>query len=435
MDEGFFHLIVKGGPERGRRLTVPQEGARVGRSSSNDIILNDAALSRFHCRFFFKPDGNLWISDLGSTNETLVNNKPAQETRLTSGDRIEIGGTLIEVVCDNLAGRLPPSAPLSRMFPGSKGDSVDLGLRREKEERQPGALRFLWPVIAVIVAVVAIAILFKVVSSDVEPPAEAVAGEVGDQRFEFEYEKVEASAANIFRYYAQLRDGTLAVQIDNMENSRHVLRDKAVDEDLVAGLRRDLERSGFMDLRDDYAGLSPDAWHEYRLQVTVGRTAHGVKVLNRVEPDSFKAARERIEEFVQNELGLAALALPPDQLLQLARNSHLLSQRLYAQREVGYDNLAKAIDAYTETLWYLETIDPKPDYYAEALSGLEVAKEALETAYQDRLFQAERAIKLRNWNLAADNLRVICEMIPDRSDDRHQKAKKKLLDVERRMNH
>ena len=64
-----FHLIVEEGPERGREISIPEAGARVGRARENDIVLDDASLSRFQCRFYFKED-RLYVMDLGSTNCT-----------------------------------------------------------------------------------------------------------------------------------------------------------------------------------------------------------------------------------------------------------------------------------------------------------------------------------------------------------------------------
>jgi len=76
-------------------------------------------------------------------------------------------------------------------------------------------------------------------------------------------------------------------------------------------------------------------------------------VLNTLEPEACKAVREAIEEFGQNELGLAALALAPDKLIELARAAALLGRSLYDQREIKNDNLAKAIRSLREVEWYL----------------------------------------------------------------------------------
>ena len=61
---------------------------------------------------------------------------------------------------------------------------------------------------------------------------------------------------------------------------------------------------------------------------------------------------------------------------------------------------------------YLETIDPKPDFYGEALSRKADAERELQKRYDDVWFMAERAVKLRDWKEAARNLRIISDIIP-----------------------
>ena len=119
--------------------------------------------------------------------------------------------------------------------------------------------------------------------------------------------------------------------------------------------------------------------------------------------------------------------------MDLARAASLLGRSLYDQREVKHDNLAKAIRALQEAEWYLETIEPKPDFYAEAVALRGEAEREQQTLYEDILFLAERAIRLKDWNEAALQLRTICEKIPDRADSRHLNARKKLIDVERHL--
>ena len=46
---------------------------------------------------------------------------------------------------------------------------------------------------------------------------------------------------------------------------------------------------------------------------------------------------------------------------------------------------------------------------------------------------ANRAIKLGEWEEAAQELRIIREKIPNRTHPRHQEAVKRLIDVERRL--
>ena len=111
----------------------------------------------------------------------------------------------------------------------------------------------------------------------------------------------------------------------------------------------------------------------------------------------------------------------------------LQGQKLYDGKDIKYANLSLAIKAFKEADFYLETIDPKPDFYAQIVSGREDCKRQLQDIYDDRAFRAERAIKLRDWKEASNQLRIILELIPEREDTRNQQAQVKLLDVERHL--
>jgi pSer/pThr/pTyr-binding forkhead associated (FHA) protein len=48
---------------------------KVGRAKDNDIVLTDSSVSRYHCEFFFDEDGNVFVTDINSSNGTFVNGK------------------------------------------------------------------------------------------------------------------------------------------------------------------------------------------------------------------------------------------------------------------------------------------------------------------------------------------------------------------------
>lgn len=81
------------GTERQWHLTA--EDITIGRSSSNQVIIDDPNASRTHARLSKRLD-EWWITDLDSTNGTLVNEAVIKERRLISGDRIKIGATELE---------------------------------------------------------------------------------------------------------------------------------------------------------------------------------------------------------------------------------------------------------------------------------------------------------------------------------------------------
>jgi pSer/pThr/pTyr-binding forkhead associated (FHA) protein len=86
------------------RLTIrlPQSGQQVyriekpvvniGRQLSNDIIVEDKRVSRYHAQVKYQPDGNFAIFDLGSTNGITINGIPNMRQHvLRNGDRFTIG--------------------------------------------------------------------------------------------------------------------------------------------------------------------------------------------------------------------------------------------------------------------------------------------------------------------------------------------------------
>ena len=87
-------LSFETGPFAGRVVGIPQGSASVGRAPSNDIIIGDPATSGRHARIELRA-GAYWISDLGSTNGTLVNGEPIIDKQLNHGDVISIGQNTI----------------------------------------------------------------------------------------------------------------------------------------------------------------------------------------------------------------------------------------------------------------------------------------------------------------------------------------------------
>jgi FHA domain/FhaA, N-terminal domain len=80
-----------------RRVALAGGPSTIGRASSCEITLADAHASRAHARLEVRG-GVVVLTDLGSTNGTLVNGHRVREVALGVGDRIEIGRTVLRVV-------------------------------------------------------------------------------------------------------------------------------------------------------------------------------------------------------------------------------------------------------------------------------------------------------------------------------------------------
>lgn len=67
----------------------------IGRASDNDVIVDDAEVSRHHCQLKLQH-GAYSFADLGSRNGSWVNGQQVTEVALGPGDSIRIGSTEIE---------------------------------------------------------------------------------------------------------------------------------------------------------------------------------------------------------------------------------------------------------------------------------------------------------------------------------------------------
>lgn len=78
----------------------------IGRSPSNDIVIDEEAVSGEHAKIEMIPndllDGliDIFIEDLGSTNGTFVNDEPVQRQQLQNSDYIRIAWTDFKLVSD-----------------------------------------------------------------------------------------------------------------------------------------------------------------------------------------------------------------------------------------------------------------------------------------------------------------------------------------------
>jgi Protein of unknown function (DUF3662)/FHA domain len=80
-------------PQAGQQIyRIEKPIINIGRQLSNDIIVEDKRVSRYHAQIKYQPDGQFAIFDLGSTNGITINNTPHMRQHvLHNGDRFTIG--------------------------------------------------------------------------------------------------------------------------------------------------------------------------------------------------------------------------------------------------------------------------------------------------------------------------------------------------------
>lgn len=95
-EPGDALVVVEPREQQGRSYALADE-LTVGRAAGCTVTLDDNYVSQLHARVF-RRDGALLVEDLGSTNGTYVNGQKLNgSVPLKRGDRVRIGGTVLEV--------------------------------------------------------------------------------------------------------------------------------------------------------------------------------------------------------------------------------------------------------------------------------------------------------------------------------------------------
>jgi hypothetical protein len=92
-DGGLLYLLEDGAPSK--TFVLDKDVTTIGRVRECDVVLADPGASRRHAEVRRTPDGYV-VTDVGSTNGTMVNQTAISEHHLQQGDRITIGSTVLE---------------------------------------------------------------------------------------------------------------------------------------------------------------------------------------------------------------------------------------------------------------------------------------------------------------------------------------------------
>jgi hypothetical protein len=92
--EAVIVLLEEG--HEARTYQLHKQSVAIGRLPECDIVISDPGASRRHATITREEGGEYVLTDLGSTNGTIVNEEPVGEHVLSDGDRITIGNTVLE---------------------------------------------------------------------------------------------------------------------------------------------------------------------------------------------------------------------------------------------------------------------------------------------------------------------------------------------------
>ncbi len=114
-------LFVIQGADQGKRFEIMSGSMALGRDTSNPIRLHDTEVSRRHAELRLEREGYR-IVDLGSANGTFVNGHPVGQTVLQSGDRVQLGQTVMLFHEGNGGAHRDLTARVDLLTQGDHGD-------------------------------------------------------------------------------------------------------------------------------------------------------------------------------------------------------------------------------------------------------------------------------------------------------------------------
>lgn len=448
-----LEIVFLTGPNKGKRFDISSAALRIGRSSSSDVQIPDEELSRNHCMIEVSADGALTIADLASANGTFVNGENIEgDTKpLKAGDEVSIGTSVFVIASPTSPSPLPSPSPNNSIdlgFGGAKAsDAASSGGEiSDNVQKSSSAMRIvLLGVIAFLVVAIALVLEFgdKLISvgASKKRSAKVVAEAPRDSLrkiISFQYEKVDADSKRIFRYFANLdQSGILSVEFDDLPGeNRHMSRRKELTDAARAELEKIFAESDWAKLESHYSGAdvkSENALKSRRIRL-VGRD--GVKevvVENRLEPDGFPRIRERLEAWVNNELGVQSIQRSRAELESSSEHCEELGDAKWEERDVEMANLSEAIRFFKLAKNDLITLGSNTKNVQRIQIKIEKAEGELKRRYDDVRGEAERARQIGDWDRAKEEFSKIREMIPARDDDRHREAIANLEDIENRI--
>ena len=97
----FRRLLIEvtGGKAQGARWSEPRERCSIGSHPSNDLVLADPTVSRFHCEVSAEGE-RCRVRDLGSRNGTLAGEVDIENGSIASGTVLTLGRTRLRVALD-----------------------------------------------------------------------------------------------------------------------------------------------------------------------------------------------------------------------------------------------------------------------------------------------------------------------------------------------
>ncbi len=407
MGMGKAELTILDGERRGERFELGSRILSIGRFSDNDIVLSDPAVSSHHCEIL-SLGGNFFIVDKKSRNGTWLNGKEIGRAQLLSGDKIGVGDTTFVFT------------PLER--------KVNIQGQRKTCRK---------PAVFVLLGVLGLSAIFLILKY-IQRPAKIAAG---PPVFELNLVEEKGDSEKLVRSQTNISaEGIMRFHFDDMDKGRHFYREVKLTPVEIQNLQKKVRDSGLFQ-----EGMSPAAGYGRSAQPhTILLPAPLLTISIRLGslekkgsfygdlPESVVSVKEELYMLRDKKFSFPSLALSGKELVKKARKAFSRGRFLYDERGSKSGNLFSSICAFKEAFVFLETVEPKPDFYLNVEEYLYRSREELELEFGRLRFQVEKAIRLMQWEKARDNLEKLLAKIPDKTDERYKYAITRIEKVRKR---
>src|SRR5260370_24152566 len=103
-----FRLTIVEGPKTGTTWESSSDRCSIGFHPSNDLVIEDATVSRFHCEVRIGEDGAR-VRDLDSRNGTILDGVRIVEGHLRAGSLVKLGRVGVRFEYSSESNKLPAS--------------------------------------------------------------------------------------------------------------------------------------------------------------------------------------------------------------------------------------------------------------------------------------------------------------------------------------
>lgn len=90
-EQAHGKLVIVSGPQAGREHLMFEPITSIGRTDENDVTVADVSVSRHHARLKRNDDDGYTLTDLSSSNGTLVGGRRVASARVWHGERLQFG--------------------------------------------------------------------------------------------------------------------------------------------------------------------------------------------------------------------------------------------------------------------------------------------------------------------------------------------------------